>query len=430
MNIIVIGLNHKTAPVDIREKVALVGKNLPALKLNLERFKEIDEWISLFTCNRTEFYLVASHKDLIKTKLYKFFTLWSKDENFSRYLYYYTDEETVRHIFAVASGIDSQVLGENQILGQVKDALNKSQDLATSKTILNKLFNCAIYTGKRARNETAIGEKGVSIGYAAVDLASKIFETLKKKKVLLLGAGKMGQLVCNHLAAAGAQSIIVANRTYDSAVTLANIFNGQALSYNELEQGLQEVDVVVGSTGAPHFVLTKEKVKKVMQSRKNKPLFLIDIAVPRDIDPEVNDIDNVFLYNIDDLNQVAEEYYEERKKDIFKVEEIIAAETKNFLEWEKTLKIVPLIKNITEQLEILRKDELVKIKNKITSVTDKDWEIIEVMTKSIMGKILANPIKVLKEISANNRDLDNLELICKCFIKEEFSDKQNEGEKI
>lgn len=427
MNIIVIGLNHKSAPVEVREKVALVGKDLLALKENIERFKEILEWASLFTCNRTEIYLIAEDKNLIKQKLYKLFSSWSKDENFSKYLYFYTNEEAVKHIFAVASGIDSQVLGENQILRQVKDALQQAQELKSSKNILNKLFNNAIFTGKRARTETAIGEKSLSIGYAAVELATKIFETLNKKKVLLLGAGKMGQLVCKHLADAGAQQIIVANRTYDNAVELAKIFGGQALSFADLKQGLVEADVVVGSTGAPHFVLTKEKVKLTMKKRPNKPLFLVDIAVPRDIDPQVNDLNNVFLYNIDDLNQVVEEYYEERKKEIAKVEKIIAEECENFLNWKNTLQTVPLIKDISASLEFLRQQEFEKIKNKLSS---DEQEIIEAMTKTLIGKILANPIKTLKEISNNNNANLNIgEIIRKCFVSEEIKELNKEKER-
>lgn len=431
MNIIVIGLNHKSAPVDVREKVALAGKDLSALKESIERFKEILEWASLFTCNRTEIYLVAEDKNLVKQKLYKFFTIWSKDEIFSKYLYFYTNEETVKHIFAVASGIDSQVLGENQILGQVKDALHQAQEIKTSKNILNKLFNNAIFTGKRARTETAIGEKSLSIGYAAVELATKIFETLNKKKVLLLGAGKMGQLVCKHLADAGAQQIIVANRTYDNAVELAKVFGGQALSFADLDQGLMDADVVVGSTGAPHFVLTKENVKSAMKKRPNKPLFLVDIAVPRDIDPQVNDLNNVFLYNIDDLNQVVEEYYEERKKEIAKVEKIIAEECEKFLIWKNTLQTVPLIKDISDSLEDLRSQEWEKIKNKLSSLSNNDQETIEIMTKAIIGKVLANPIKTLKEISCNNNNenLDILEIIRKCFIYEEINESNKEKER-
>lgn len=323
MNIIVIGLNHKTAPVQIREKLAFQSEDTirKALK-QLIQLEGINETVIFSTCNRVEIYIYSDNadKDSIVNRVKNFLSDFHHIEirDFENYLYIYKNKETVEHLFKVTSSLDSMILGEPQITGQVKDSYEIALSERTTSLILNHLMNRALFTAKRVRNETRIGENPVSVSYAAVGLIKKVFDELSRKTVLLVGAGEMAELALKHLIGIGINNIYVINRTYERAKELAKDFNGVALPFDNLKELLTKVDIVICSTGAPNYVITFQMIKEIMPLRKYKPLFFIDISVPRNIDPSINEIDNVYLYNIDDLQDVVDSNLLERKKNQIK----------------------------------------------------------------------------------------------------------------
>ncbi len=400
--IVLIGVNHKTAPVEVREPMALKGLDQEPLEL----FRSVDhvrEVLFLSTCNRVEVLFTSSSpgESLAGLK-----GIWAEKSGLSlgvleEHLYEYRDEDAIRHLFMVASSLDSMVVGEPQILGQLKDAYRHASEQKTTGMVLNRLLHKAFSVAKRVRTETKIGSQAVSISYAAVELARKIFGELGDKVAMLIGAGEMAELAAQHLRAGGIKRLIIANRTLERAVELSHELGGEAIGLDEIEDAMIEADIVISSTGAPGLVLTKEQVKRTMRPRRHRLLFLIDIAVPRDIDPGVNDIENVYLYDIDDLKGVVEENKEQRAKEAKKAERMVEAEVLKFLSWMKTLDILPVIQGIQAKAEAIRRRELERSRKRLGGLTKEQEEAIDVLTNSIVQKIIHDPIIVLRKNASN-----------------------------
>ena len=397
-HLILIGLNHRTAPVEVREKLSFAGRDLDPLNLFLA-IPVVREVLFLSTCNRVELLLVSREPETAVELSKK---AWGEANDievslFEKHLYYFRNEEAVRHLFRVAAGLDSMVLGEPQILGQLKEAYRRAAERRATGVILNRLLHKAFSVAKRIRSETGIGSHAVSVSYAAVELAKKIFGNLSGKQAMLIGAGEMAELAAQHLLNQGVSKLIVANRTLSRAIELAKQFRGEAISLEEIEDYLLKVDIVISSTGAPHYVLSAAQIKKLMRPRKMRPIFFIDIAVPRDIDPEANEIENVFLYDIDHLKAVVEENLAYRRKEALRAERIIEEEVLKFKAWLEQLKVYPTIVALRRKAEEIRRRELEKtLAHLKTKLPPEDREALEVMTKSLVNKLLHDPIIYLK----------------------------------
>ncbi|HDM78062.1 MAG TPA: glutamyl-tRNA reductase [Deltaproteobacteria bacterium] len=406
--IILLGLSHKTAPVEIRERVASICADGRTPLEWLPQLKKIDELFFLSTCNRVEFLFTAdSAQEGIEELSNKISTeIGQPLSTIQGHIYVYYNLEAVKHIFKVASSLDSMVVGEPQILGQIKDAYRESVDHRTSSVILNRLLHKSFSVAKRIRTETKIGSYAVSISYAAVELAKKIFGSLENKAVLLIGAGEMAELAAEHLIHNGVSKIYVANRTLERAVELATRFRGGTISFDQIPENLAKVDIIISSTGASGFILEYDEIKSRMRARRNRPLFFIDIAVPRDIEPTVGDIDNVYLYDIDSLQGLVELNLNERRKEAEQAEHIIEEEALKFDNWLKTLEVVPTIVALREKAEKIRQQELRKSLLQLSNNAQNIEECLEVLTKSIINKLLHDPILFLKRKSI--RDSKNL----------------------
>ncbi|QER41231.1 glutamyl-tRNA reductase [Thermodesulfobacterium sp. TA1] len=442
--ILLIGLNHNTAPVEIREKLSFKDSLVfPLEKLKNEglNFKEA---YFLSTCNRVEFCFVLAkgQKEAFLEDLFSFFEkeVGFKKEEIKKHFYRFEDEEAVRHLFEVACGLDSLVLGEPQILGQVKEAYQKALFYKTSGIVLNRLLHRCFFVAKRVRTETGIGGGAVSISYAACELAKKILGSLKQKVVLLVGAGEMAELACMHFISSGVQKVLIANRTISKAVELAERFKGEAYSLEELPYVLTKADVVISSTGAPSFVITKQMVSSVLKPRKFRPLFIIDIAVPRDVDPEVNQLENVYVYNIDDLKEVVEENFQERKKEALRAKVIIEEEVFKFKKWLKEIDFHPTIRALSQKFEQIKQKELAKTLKKLKNLSEEEKRHLEVLTQSLVQKILYYPINFIKKdhhdkgakaigLIRQMFELDNLNLEPQIKKPETISEKLNLSEK-
>lgn len=394
--IMLLGVNHKTTPVQIREKMALTG----GYQEPLLRVKEVEgckECYLLSTCNRVELLLVADPGvDVEQAVISELFGEAVPAEKVEEYLYIYYDDDAAHHLFMVSASLDSMVVGEVQIVGQLKEAYRHATGLNCTGALLNKLIHKAFSVAKRVRSETGIGESAVSISYAAVQLAKKIFGNLEEKKVLLIGAGEMAELAAEHLLGQGVAGLVVANRTLSRAVDLAGRLKGKAVSLAELDTQLETVDIIISSTGSADFVLHKDEVKKVMRSRKNEPLFFIDIAVPRDLDPEISEIDNVFLYDIDDLTHVVEMNKSERQKEAAKAQRIVDEETIKFQQWREGMAITPTIRAMRTKMEQICNEELERTLGKMPELEGSERKNIEKMTRAIASKMLHDPLQYLK----------------------------------
>ena len=398
-NIIVVGVNHKSAPVEIREKLAFSAKKLNESLKSLDQHPLISENIILSTCNRVEIYAKVEDIENGIMSLKKFFADYHKIpmQKLEQHFYTYINQETIEHLFNVSSSLDSMVVGEPQILGQVKDAYVAAMNQKATGIILNQLFERSFSVAKKVRSETAIAEKAVSIGYAAVELAKKIFDDLKDKVVLLIGAGEMSELTARHLLASGVNSILVSSRNFERAVELARSLKGSAIRFENFTDELIRTDIVISSTSAPHSIIRKNMVEKAIRKRKNKPMFFIDIAVPRDVEPEVNDIENIYLYNIDDLQEIVDSNKLEREKEAEKARALVKNEVVLFSEWLESLNAAPTISSIREQAEKIRVSEIEKTFSKLKDLTETQRATIENMTSSIINKILHKPTVKLRE---------------------------------
>jgi len=356
------------------------------------------ERVILSTCNRVEIYARATNVEQGVEEIKKFLCDYHEisREDLDTSTYVYVLEEAVEHLFKVAASLDSMVVGEPQILGQVKEAYRAARDLKATGAILNNLFERSFSVAKRVRTDTAIAENAVSVSYAAVELARKIFGDLSGKSVMLIGAGEMIELAARHLVAQGVETVLVSNRSYERAVELATELNGEAVRFDDLHNELKRCDIVISSTGAPHFVVRRELALAVIGERSNRPMFFIDIAVPRDIEPSVNEIDNCYVYDIDDLKNVVEANLAERGREAEKAEEIVRAEVTQFLVWLDHLEVAPAIAALREKAENIRQKEVAKSLKRM-DVSDADREAIEKMSAAIINKLLHEPVVNLKK---------------------------------
>jgi len=401
MKVLVIGLNHKVADVDVREKLAFNGPKLEEGLIKFRDLPEVQEAIVLSTCNRVELYANVTDNlkasESVKTFLSEYHGI--KRDSLDRSLYIYDDREAVKHVFRVASSLDSMVVGEPQILGQLKDAFDLALSKKTTGILLNKLLKKAISVAKRIRTETRIAENAVSISFAAVELAKKIFTDLSNKVFMLLGAGEMAELAAKHLIGNGVNEVLVSNRTFERACDLAKEFNGRPVKFDDFIQEMVRADIVICSTGAPTYILAKSQMQKVMRERKQRQVFIIDISVPRNIDPEINDLDNVYLYNVDDLQNVVDSNVFERQKEAEKAEKIVLEELETFLKWQSALDAVPTIIALREKAEEIKREELEKLLHKNPDIGEKEKEAIEHMVSAIVNKLIHPPTAALKEDS-------------------------------
>jgi len=432
MDIILVGLSHNTAPVEIRERLSFSGEQLTAGISRLRAHEEILECVILSTCNRVEVYTTVEKPELGVARVKDFLHAYQPDislERITQHLYTHKNEGVVRHLFRVASSLDSMVIGETQILGQVKDAFDCALLNKTTGVVLNKLFKKSIFTAKRVRTETRIGESAVSISFAAVELAKKIFSNLRSKTGMLIGAGEMGELAAQNLVNSGIKEIVVSNRNYDRALDLARSYNGRVARFEDFLQEMVNVDVVICSTGAPNYVIRFEDVQDIIHRRKNRPLFFIDISVPRNIDPEINKIGNVFLYDIDDLQAVVETNLKARKEEAEKGEKIVAEEVGKFTQWFKSLEVVPTIIALKDKVEEIRRKELERTMGRLRSLSPEEVQIIDGLTNTIINKILHNPLVALKLEAHSTNGLLYAEAVRKLFDLEiKVSEKETPGE--
>ncbi|MFZ0450320.1 MAG: glutamyl-tRNA reductase [Desulfatiglandaceae bacterium] len=396
--IVNIGMNHETAPVELRECLAAYPDNTGKVLGRIRELPYIKEGIYLSTCNRIEVLFTGERVDEARKAMVSVMSGLGRmpEDELTGCLYQWDDLEAVKHIFRVASSLDSLVVGEPQILGQIKEAYLRATKEKTSGIILNRLMHRAFHVAKRVRTETAICESAVSISYAAVELAKKIFHSLEEKKVLLIGAGEMAELAAKHLMRQGVESITVANRTFERAVEVAGRFHARAVSFDEIDGELVEADIVVCSTASREHVITHDQVKKSLRKRRNRLLFFIDIAVPRDVEPQVNNLSNVYVYDIDDLKGVIALNMDQRKLESVKAERIVNEEVLKFGRWLKTLSVVPTIIALQEKANTIIQGELKKSGSVLGNLTREQKKAVESLARSIAEKVLNDPILFLK----------------------------------
>ena len=399
VNLILVGVNHKTTPVEIREKLAFTKGKIEESVERLFNFPDIIEHTILSTCNRVEIYARANCQDSAIKSIKQFICDYHEVSpvELEDHFYSYRNEEAVEHLFRVSSSLDSMILGETQILGQVKDAYSLAKDLRSTGLVLNQLFEKAFSIAKKVREETGIAERSVSISSAAVELAQKIFDDLENRTVMLVGTGEMAELAAKHLISYGVKTVYVTSRTYDRAANLARTLNGSALDFEAFKNELHRADIVITSTSASNFIIKKEMVEKAIHERKNKPIFFIDIAVPRDIEPDVNDLENVYLYDIDDLHVVVSANMKEREKEADNAMHFISQEVTKFNNWVGTLDAVPTIIEIRKKAENIRMQEIEKTLKKISHLSEDDKKLLRQMSSSMVNKILHKPTIKLKQ---------------------------------
>jgi len=421
-----IGMNHQTAPVELRECLAGDPMNSKKALNRMRSSNSIKEAFFLSTCNRVEALVVTDDKDrALDTVISLMAGLGNLPrEIFSDHLYSYEDMEAVRHVFRVASSLDSMVVGEPQILGQIKSAYVEATKEKTSGVIINRLMHRAFHVAKRVRTETGISEAAVSISYAAVELAKKIFHELRGKKVLLIGAGEMAELAGRHFMNNGVTTMTVANRTFERAVEVSQQFDGTPVSLEEIPLQLLEVDIVLSSTASPEVVITRDMVKGCLRKRRNRPLFFIDIAVPRDIDPKVNDLENVYLYDIDDLRGITESNLAQRQLEAAKAERIVEEEVVKFEKWLKTLAVVPTLVALREKAEAIVQSELSRSNALISSLNPTQREAVLRLSRSIVEKILNDPILFLKGKAGRSTLPTYLDITRKLFRLDDNGQKE------
>ena len=417
MKLLITGVSHKTAPVEVRECLAFREETLPAALADLKAREGVSEAVILSTCNRVEITLttddtadphaivdafLADHKAVSPASI-------------GPHLYRHEGREAIHHLFRVAASLDSMVVGEPQILGQLKTAYAAAKDCGSLCGWLDGLIARSFSVAKRVRSETGIGQMAVSVSYAAVELARKIFGSLNNRTVMLVGAGKMSELAARHLRRSGASHVFVTNRTHERAVEMAKLFQGTPVEYSRFTAMLPEVDILIASSGAPHYILRKDEMQRVISSRRNKPMFLIDIAVPRNIEPSVNDLDNVFLYDIDDLQEVVNSNLRERMKEADHAEDMISAEVERTISRMKVAEVSPLIVSLQEQLEQIRKGELEKMRRRLGALTPQQEEAIDALTRGIINKIAHGPISELRNHAGNPEGAHVVAAIRKAF---------------
>ena len=398
MRFSITGVNHKSAPVEVRERLAFDEQSLSLALAELKRRPGFCEGMILSTCNRVEVALTCEDHSASGVAVDEFLadTRQVEREWVTPYLYHYEDSDAIRHLFRVAASLDSMVVGEPQILGQLKSAYSMAKEQGAVTGFLDTLMTRAFNVAKRVRSETDIGANAVSVSYAAVELAREIFGSLQDKKVMIVGAGKMSELAARHLRRSGATQIFVTNRTPERAAEMAQLFEGQIIEYTRFLSFLPEIDIVIASSGAPHYIVVRDDMKKVREARRNRPMFLIDIAVPRNIEPSVNELDNIFLYDIDDLQKVVETNLQGRMNSAEEAEAIIREEVERMTARLKAREVAPTIVSLQEQLEKLRVAELARMRGKFGALTPEQEQALEAFSKGMINKIAHAPISELR----------------------------------
>lgn len=402
---VAIGLNHTSAPVEIRERMSFHPSQMSEALKRLKSYPGLEGVLILSTCNRTEIYAATTEVEVGIVSIKKFLASQHgiEEKVFNKYSYVHTLYDAVRHLFRVTSGLDSMVRGETQIIGQVATAYQQANDAAVTNKAINVFFQTALAVGKRIRTETLIDQHPVSISYTAVELAKQQFGELEGKGILIMGAGEMSTLTAKNLVAAGASTVLVSNRSYEKAVKLAQEISGCAVRYDDMDQYLEEVDIVISSTASKHFVLLPQRIQEIMAKRKGRPMLLIDIAVPRDIHPEVGDISGVTLFDIDDLQGVIDRHHQEREVAALEAEKIIDEEMGHFLKWHNTLFVVPTIVALQKKGQKIKELQLERAFERLSGLTPKQEKIVRSMANSIVNHLLHVPITNLKEYASTSQ---------------------------
>ena len=412
-NLVLVGVNHKTAPIGLREKIAIGRDELPEATRALAAMPGVLECMIVSTCNRVEVLAVVDGPGVDPAEF--LLSEFGIDPRLLRpHLYEYRDREAVRHLFRVASSLDSMVVGEPQILGQVKEAFAAARAAGTVSGHLEHLLQSAFAAAKRVRTETQIGSNTVSIASVAVDLARKIFGSLQGRTVFLVGAGKMSELAARHLVEQGAGAILVSNRTQERAERMAEQFDGRVIPFHQLHEVAGDADIVITSTGAPHFVFRPEHGRAFLHKRRNRPMFFIDIAVPRDVDPAMNDLDGLFVYDVDDLQQVAAAHMEERSRQAVDAETLIAAEVERFHQRQRTVNVAPAIVAMQKQAEEIRLGELQRIHAQLGTLSVEQLAAVEALTRAMVNKFLHPHMQAIKR-AAREGDAARLDALCEAW---------------
>ena len=423
-----IGVNHNSAPVEMRERLAIPESRLPDACRDLTAHPGIEEGMVISTCNRVE---LVTHTTNGAADLRGFLRehFQVKADELDPHLYEYREKDAVRHVFRVASSLDSMVVGEAQILGQVKEAYATARAVGAVRAQLEQLFTRAFSVAKRVRTETAVGSSSVSIASVAVELAKKIFGTLHGKTVFIVGAGKMSELAARHLMAHGCAAIFVSNRTYDRAVGLAHRFHGEAIKFDDLYDTCDRADIVITSTGSPHAIFRREHGEQFLARRKNRPMFFIDIAVPRDVAPEMGKLDGIFTYDIDDLQQAVSSHVADRRKEAERAEAIITSEVENFkARFEArlhTLEVVPTIVSLQDHLETIRQAEIDRVRGRLGPLSPEQEIAVEALTRGIISKVMHTPITTLKTAAREAEATTVIEVVRRLF---NLREKEKESE--
>ena len=399
LRVVLVGISHKTAPVEIRELFTFSGDEAASAISGIKDMDGIEECMVLSTCNRTEIYAATDNADVCVESVKSYLSESSglAADEFSPYIYISIGHMAARHLYKVACGIDSMVVGEPQILGQVKDAYKTAVLKQSAGLILNRLCHSAFFVAKRVRTETGIGSRAVSVSYVAVELAKRIFDDLSSRKVMLIGSGEMAELAARNLVNAGIGDLVIVSRQFENAAALSERLSGKPVRFEELYYHLKDMDIVITATSASDFIIRTSHVKESLKLRNNEPVFMIDIAVPRDIDPRVGELTDVYLYDIDDLRDVLDENIKTRKESAAKADEIVLEVEKAFQAWIGSLKAVPTIIDLQNRFDIIKNLEVERALSKLDNFTQKDRDVIEAMASRIVGKMLHGPLTNLKK---------------------------------
>jgi glutamyl-tRNA reductase len=430
MSLVLIGVNHKTAPLEVRERIAISRDDLPEATRALAAVPGVAECMIVSTCNRVEILAAVESSSLdsspdLTTFLQRHFNL--APALLVPHLYVHRDREAVAHLFRMAASLDSMVVGEPQILGQVKEAFATARASGTVGGELEHLLQCTFAAAKKVRSETEIGSNSVSIASVAVELARKIFGSLQGRTVFLVGAGKMSELAARHLVQQGAGAILVTNRTLERARKMAEGFSGQVIPFEQLHEAASQADIVISSTGAPHPIFCREHGQVFLQRRRNRPMFFIDIAVPRDVDPLMGKLEGIFVYDIDDLQAIAAAHLSERSREAADAEALISAEVERFHQRQLTVNAAPAIVALQQQAEEIRQTELKRVQARLGSLSAEQIAAVEALTRGLVNKFLHPPMQALKQAAREN-DAARLEALCESWSLNAATDKNSDGE--
>lgn len=417
MNLALVGINHRTAPVEVRERMSIPESRLREAVADLVHREGIQEGLILSTCNRVEV-IASARDDVVAEPVIHRFLADHHQCNLAIYeshFYHHRQRQVVEHLFRVASSLDSMIVGEPQILGQLKQAYNTAREAGALNGTLNEITLQALAVARKVRRNTAIGTSAVSVSYAAVELARKIFGDLSGKTILVIGAGKMSEIAAKNLIKSGAGTILVANRTYERAVELARAFHGTAVHFEQIFDHVEKADIVICSTAAPHYVIRRKHAEQWLAARKNRPMFFVDISVPRNVEPSINQLDNAFVYDIDDLGQVVEANKKQREREAVWAEEIVQEEVQKAMRRLASREIVPTIVALEQTLETIRENELERYHGRLNGLTLEQREAVEALTRGILNKILHGPITELKSGVGRPEQSSLVNLIRKIF---------------